>query len=136
MSGGADDATSRFQQFLGAMHGLRDALYENWPSSQATVAIVVLVTVLCAFVYGLLRDAETAALVYTPDAPSAYFRVASRSSDLERREPGYVELEALLRTPIVVAQTPPTEMSENPTCCWLEAPLRTPVVMVETPTPS
>lgn len=103
MSSG-DDATSRSQQFLAAMRGLRDALYETWPSSQATVAIVVFVAVLCAFLYGLLRDGETAAMVY-PDTPAAYFRVASRSSNPERREPGYVELEALLRTPIVVAES-------------------------------
>lgn len=106
MSSRADDVTSTSRQFLGAMRDLRDTLYENWPSSQATVAIVVFVAVLCAFVYGLLRDGETAALVYAPDTPAAYLRVASRSSNPERHEPGYVELEALLRTPIVVAQTP------------------------------
>lgn len=108
-SNDGNDGTPRrdvAQLFLGVMHGLRDALPENWPSSQAMVAIVVFVSVLCAFAYGLLRDAEPAALTYTADSPVAYFRVASRSSTPARREPGYVELAAILHTPVIVTERP------------------------------
>ncbi|KAH6941190.1 hypothetical protein HPB50_014888 [Hyalomma asiaticum] len=107
MSSGEDGIPRRdvAQLFQGVMRGLRDVLPENWPSSQATVAIVVFVAVLCAFAYGLLRDAEPASLTYTADSPVAYFRVASRSST-PAREPGYVELAAILHTPVIVTERP------------------------------
>ncbi|KAL3196935.1 hypothetical protein MRX96_015015 [Rhipicephalus microplus] len=136
MSSRADDVTSTSRQFLGAMRDLRDTLYENWPSSQATVAIVVFVAVLCAFVYGLLRDGQTAALVYAPrhagGIPQGRLPVQQpRETRARLRRAGSASAHSYRRGPDAR-----TMMSANPTCGFLDAPLGTPVVAIKsTPTP-
>lgn len=85
------------------LRALRDMLPENWPSSQAIVAIVTFVAVAWAFIYGLLRDAPA-----EPDTARAlYFRLSSRSSSPERQEHGFVEMELYARSRTTAAVETP-----------------------------